>query len=96
MSETDDLKARVESLKSQLERMRERERYFANALSVADGGQFQADWDGAIRRLLEKKRNLVEFARWCATKWPHDDCASNFGCRRCSAMAWLKENEAVK
>jgi chromosome segregation ATPase len=39
----------------EVERFKEREAHFAKALSVADGGQYRADWDGAIERVLRER-----------------------------------------
>lgn len=40
-------------------RLREREDYFAHALGVADGGQYRADWPGALERLLRERAELA-------------------------------------
>lgn len=48
--------ARESMAREQAERERdryaEREKHFASVLGVADGGQYRADWDGAIRKLI--------------------------------------------
>jgi hypothetical protein len=40
-------------LEQEIERYREREAHFAKALQVADGGQYRADWDGAIATVVQ-------------------------------------------
>lgn len=39
-------------------RLREREEHFARALSVADGGRYRNDWDGALRRMIAERDAL--------------------------------------
>lgn len=46
---------RIRELETEVKRFRERERHFADALSVADGGQYRNDWDAAIRRVLKDR-----------------------------------------
>ena len=38
------------------DRLRERERHFAKLLSVADGGQYQNDWEAPIERVVAERR----------------------------------------
>jgi hypothetical protein len=45
-----------------VERYREREAHFAKALHVADGGQYRADWDGAIERVLRERDEALDRA----------------------------------
>lgn len=45
----------VESLRSELKRMREREDHFSAMLRVADGGRYRNDWAGAMNRLLAER-----------------------------------------
>lgn len=45
----------VESLRSELKRMREREGHFSALLRVADGGRYRNDWGGALERLLAER-----------------------------------------
>jgi len=52
------LLATIDVLKREAERYEERERHFANALKVADGGQYRADWDGAIARVISERDAL--------------------------------------
>jgi len=42
-------------LKGEVDRYKEREAYFARVLRVADGGQYRADWDGAIENVLRDR-----------------------------------------
>ena len=46
---------RLDRVESEYSRLKEREAHFANALAVADGGQYRADWDGAIARLVKER-----------------------------------------
>jgi Fe-S cluster biogenesis protein NfuA len=48
-------RAAHERTRDELKRMQEREAHFAKALAVADGGQYRADWDGAISRLIAER-----------------------------------------
>lgn len=57
MNERDEARADAE-------RYRQREQHFADALKVADGGQYRADWNGAIQRVLnERDAARAEVAR---------------------------------
>jgi hypothetical protein len=53
--ERDEAADRIRELETEVKRFRERERHFADALSVADGGQYRNDWDAAIRRVLKDR-----------------------------------------
>lgn len=59
--------AERDEARADAKRLRKREEHFARALSVADGGQYRNDWDGALRRLLaerdEARRLLAAAAR---------------------------------
>jgi hypothetical protein len=47
----------------EVRRLREREEHFAQALRVADGGQYRNDWDSAIRRVvaeLDAARAIID------------------------------------
>lgn len=48
----------IDGLRRERDRLLEREAHFAQALSVADGGQYRNDWDGAIRRVLAERNEL--------------------------------------
>lgn len=51
---------------AQAERIRfleERERHFALALGVADGGQYRADWDARLRTLVAEHKSQAERIR---------------------------------
>lgn len=48
----------IDGLRRERDRLLEREAHFAQALSVADGGQYRNDWDGAIRRVLAEVADL--------------------------------------
>lgn len=57
----DDLRTRLAASEQARERAeadvqfyKDRERYFANALHVADGGQYRADWDAAIEDMIKR------------------------------------------
>jgi hypothetical protein len=77
--ERDDARAEVA-------RYRQREEHFANALRVADGGQYHNDWDGAIRRVLaehDAARAEVERLMRLATG-PHiNEEDDSVVCRQC-------------
>lgn len=45
----------VRTLESELRFYKEREAYFARLLNVTDGGQYRADWDGALARLIRER-----------------------------------------
>lgn len=51
------------------DRLREREAFFATALGVADGGQYRADWPGAMERMIhelaESREALREYGPHC-------------------------------
>lgn len=47
-----DWRERALDARRDADRLREREEHFARVLAVADGGQYRADWPGAIGRLL--------------------------------------------
>lgn len=42
-------------LRADVKRLRDREEHFAQALRVADGGQYRNDWGGALSRLLAER-----------------------------------------
>lgn len=50
--------AERDKARADAKRLREREEHFARALSVADGGQYRNDWDGALRRMLAERDTL--------------------------------------
>ena len=52
------LHERVAAVEAERDRMREREEHFARVLSVTDGGQYRADWDSAIRRVVAERDAL--------------------------------------
>lgn len=52
----------VLALRAELEHYRSRERHFARLLGVADGGQYRADWDGAVQRLVDERDAAVRRA----------------------------------
>jgi hypothetical protein len=45
----------LSALLSEVGFLREREKYFARVLQVADGGQYRADWDAAIADVLKER-----------------------------------------
>jgi 2-polyprenyl-6-methoxyphenol hydroxylase-like FAD-dependent oxidoreductase len=47
----DAIGAAEQDAAADLEFYREREKHIAKLLGVADGGQYRADWDGAVERL---------------------------------------------
>jgi hypothetical protein len=49
------LLAHVRELEAQNTRYREREEHFASVLRVTDGGQYRADWDSAIARVVAER-----------------------------------------
>lgn len=53
------LTARIHSLEAEVARYKEREAHFAKALSVADGGQYRNDWDGAIARVIRERNEAI-------------------------------------
>lgn len=54
----DTARAALEASQRDVKRYREREAHFAQVLSVADGGQYRNDWDGAIKRVIEERDAL--------------------------------------
>jgi hypothetical protein len=56
---SDDVK-RLREMEAEVKRYREREEHFAKALRVADGGQYRADWDGAIARVIRERDAAAE------------------------------------
>lgn len=52
-AECDALRAKLEKTNGALDFYKERERYFAEALNIADGGQYRSDWDARLRRAIE-------------------------------------------
>ena len=53
-----DLAADWLEMHAEIERYREREQHFAKALQVADGGDYRADWDVAIKRVVSERDSL--------------------------------------
>lgn len=52
--------AALETQVAKIEWLRRREAYFAERLSVADGGRYQADWDAAIRRVIAEREEAAD------------------------------------
>lgn len=52
------LQHKLEIATRELEYYTEREAYFADILRVADRGQYRADWDAAIRAVVEERDDL--------------------------------------
>lgn len=52
--------AAVIELHGQLRFYAERERFFATALDVSDGGRYRNDWPGAMERLIKERDRLRE------------------------------------
>lgn len=52
--------AAVIALHGQLRFYVERERFFATALDVSDGGRYRNDWPGALERLIRERDRLLE------------------------------------
>jgi dUTP pyrophosphatase len=50
-----ELEAALAAAESEIRRYKEREDYFARELGVADGGQYRADWPGAMQRMLKER-----------------------------------------
>ncbi len=50
--------AAVISLRSELSFYVDREKFFATALGVCDGGRYRNDWPGALERLLKERDRL--------------------------------------
>lgn len=46
-------------LEAELRFYKEREQHFAKLLKVTDNGQYRADWDGAIARLIRERDEAV-------------------------------------
>ncbi len=46
-------------LEAELRFYKEREKHFAKLLNVTDGGQYRADWDSAIARLVRERDEAV-------------------------------------
>jgi hypothetical protein len=60
-AEREALKAIGERDEARRERAfyQDREKYFAALLKVTDGGQYRADWDGAVARLKDEAREAA-------------------------------------
>jgi hypothetical protein len=48
----------LDSAMGEIKFYQKREDHFAKALSVADGGQYRNDWDGAIQNILDERNAL--------------------------------------
>ena len=68
-SELAEMRARVTHLET-------RERHFAQALRVADGGQYQNDWNAAISRVVAERDALLKALRESRIDH-HVNCASH-------------------
>lgn len=69
----------IESLRSELKRMRDREGHFSALLRVADGGRFRNDWGGALERLLAERDGAM-----CALA---DAASGPVTCGECPGLA---------
>lgn len=68
--------AAVIALRSELRFYTEREKFFATALDVSDGGKYRNDWPGGLERLIKERDRLrAENAelRAAAEARRHDD-----------------------
>jgi len=79
--------AKLAEALADVRRLRERENYFAVALGVADGGQYRADWSGAMQRLVaDRDAALAGVALLVAaadgTIPRCDDCGTRLATRR--------------
>lgn len=55
----DEAMSLAAGLRAENARLKAREEHFAKALSVADGGQYRADWGGAIERLIREREEAM-------------------------------------
>lgn len=53
----------IRHLKHAVDFYRDREKHYAKLLSVTDGGQYRADWDSAIDRLVRERDEAVAALR---------------------------------
>lgn len=51
------------------DRLQAREEHIAKALSVADGGRYRSDFDGAIRRCINDRNEAQEIASKATFEW---------------------------
>ena len=68
VEEEDRLRAALATVTAERDRLLERERHFASVLSVADGGKYRSDWDGAISRVLKELDEAREKSRVLADR----------------------------
>lgn len=54
------LQGRLYVTQTHAQRLKDREPYFASVLGVSDGGQYRADWDSSIRRVLEERADALK------------------------------------
>lgn len=59
-AEAEHWQHRAESAEAEVAHLRERERYFAKVLGVADGGQYRNDWDVKLAEILAEVAHLRE------------------------------------
>jgi hypothetical protein len=66
-NERDAALLELSQARGERDRLQEREKHFAKALAVADGGQYRADWDGAIARVIAERDAAVARAEVAET-----------------------------
>lgn len=74
--QTQRLQRQLRERDEEIARLREREADIAKMLQVADGGQYRADWEAPIRRLVGKRNSLRAFAQAILRDFPEGapDC----------------------
>ncbi len=55
IGQRDEARAQLAQAQKEIERYQERERHFAEVLRVTDGGQYRADWNSAIERVVKER-----------------------------------------
>lgn len=58
-AEIERLTADLAAARAEVERYQKREAHFAKVLRVTDGGQYRADWDSAIEKVLRERDEAI-------------------------------------
>jgi hypothetical protein len=68
-----------DTLRSERDRLLKREEHFASVLRVTDSGQYRADWNSAIRRVVDERDALRAIVEGRPTAPTQEDIAAHPG-----------------